>query len=68
MISTVAVLPDVHGVLPVVDAVLAEPEVAGADLVVVTGDHAAGAPAGAGRGAAPRSRRVCRGVGSSAPA
>jgi predicted phosphodiesterase len=38
----VAVLSDVHGVLPVLDAVLAEPEVAAADLVVVTGDHAAG--------------------------
>jgi len=39
---TVAVLSDVHGVLPVLDAVLAEPEVGSADLVVVTGDHAAG--------------------------
>jgi predicted phosphodiesterase len=38
----VAVLSDVHGVLPVLEAVLAEPDVAGADLVVVTGDHAAG--------------------------
>jgi predicted phosphodiesterase len=38
----VAVLSDVHGVLPVLDAVLAEPDVAAADLVVVTGDHAAG--------------------------
>ena len=42
MVSSVAVLSDVHGVLPVLEAVLAEPEVAGADLVVVTGDHAAG--------------------------
>jgi predicted phosphodiesterase len=32
----------VHGVLPVLEAVLAEPEVRAADLVVVTGDHAAG--------------------------
>jgi predicted phosphodiesterase len=38
----VAVLSDVHGVLPVLDAVLAEPDVAAAELVVVTGDHAAG--------------------------
>jgi len=38
----VAVLSDVHGVLPVLEAVLAEPDVAGADLVVVTGDHTAG--------------------------
>ena len=38
----VAVLSDIHGVLPVLDAVLAEPEVASADLIVVTGDHAAG--------------------------
>lgn len=42
MVSSVAVLSDVHGVLPVLEAVLAEPEVAGAGLVVVTGDHAAG--------------------------
>ncbi len=42
VLSTVAVLSDVHGVLPVLDAVLAEPQVAAADLVVVTGDHAAG--------------------------
>lgn len=45
MVSTVrrvAVLSDVHGVLPVLEAVLAEPDVAGADLVVVTGDHASG--------------------------
>lgn len=42
MVSKVAVLSDVHGVLPVLEAVLAEPEVAGADLVVVTGDHASG--------------------------
>lgn len=41
-VRTVAVLSDVHGVLPVLDAVLAEPDVATADRVVVTGDHAAG--------------------------
>lgn len=39
---SVAVLSDVHGVLPVLDAVLAETDVRAADLVVVTGDHAAG--------------------------
>ena len=39
---TVAVLSDVHGVLPALDAVLAEPEVAAAERVVVTGDLAAG--------------------------
>lgn len=39
---TVAVLSDVHGVLPALDAVLSEPDVVSADLVVVTGDHAAG--------------------------
>jgi predicted phosphodiesterase len=38
----VAVLADVHGVLPALDAVLAEPDVVSADLVVVCGDHAAG--------------------------
>lgn len=42
MSHTVAVLSDVHGVLPLLDAVLAEPEVAAADLIVVCGDHAAG--------------------------
>lgn len=42
VVRDVAVLSDVHGVLPVLNAVLAEPEVAAADLVVVTGDHAAG--------------------------
>jgi predicted phosphodiesterase len=42
MIGSVAVLSDVHGVLPVLEAILAEPDVGAADLVVVTGDHAAG--------------------------
>jgi predicted phosphodiesterase len=42
MITNVAVLSDIHGVLPVLEAVLDEPEVAEADLIVVTGDHAAG--------------------------
>ncbi|MFJ4438440.1 metallophosphoesterase family protein [Streptomyces sp. NPDC088923] len=39
---SVAVLSDVHGVLPVLEAVLAEPEVREADLLVFTGDLAAG--------------------------
>ncbi len=39
---SVALLSDVHGVDPMLAAVLAEPEVAAADLVVVTGDHLAG--------------------------
>ncbi|MER6949937.1 metallophosphoesterase family protein [Nonomuraea sp. NPDC000554] len=38
----VAVLSDVHGVLPALEAVLAEPDVAAADLIVLTGDVAAG--------------------------
>jgi len=42
MVASIAVLSDVHGVLPVLEAVLDEPDVAAADLVVVTGDHAAG--------------------------
>lgn len=42
VVASVAVLSDVHGVLPVLDAVLAEPDVAAAELLVVTGDHAAG--------------------------
>ncbi|GAA2434955.1 metallophosphoesterase family protein [Streptomyces macrosporus] len=42
MPNRVAVLSDVHGVLPALEAVLAEPEVAAADRVVLTGDLAAG--------------------------
>lgn len=42
MVRDVAVLSDIHGVLPVLEAVLAEPDVTAADLIVVTGDHAAG--------------------------
>lgn len=38
----VAVLSDIHGVAAVLDAVLAEPDVADAELIVITGDHAAG--------------------------
>ena len=38
----VAVLADIHGVLPALEAVLAEPEVRAAGLIVVCGDHAAG--------------------------
>jgi predicted phosphodiesterase len=41
------VLSDVHGVLPALDAVLSEPDVVDADLIVVTGDHAAGPQPGA---------------------
>ncbi|GAB1645341.1 metallophosphoesterase family protein [Krasilnikovia sp. MM14-A1259] len=42
MFETVAVISDVHGVLPVLQAVLDHPEVRGADRIVVCGDHAAG--------------------------
>jgi predicted phosphodiesterase len=42
MVASVAVLSDIHGVLPALDAVLAEPDVAGADRIVLTGDIAAG--------------------------
>ena len=42
MPDRVAVLSDVHGVLPALEAVLAEPDVAAADLIVLTGDLAAG--------------------------
>jgi predicted phosphodiesterase len=42
MLRSVAVLSDIHGVLPVLDAVLGEPLVEPADVIVVTGDHAAG--------------------------
>lgn len=42
MVERVAVLSDVHGVLPALKAVLAEPDVAAAELIVLTGDIAAG--------------------------
>ncbi len=42
MIASVAVLSDIHGVLPALDAVLAEPDVETADRIVLTGDIAAG--------------------------
>jgi putative phosphoesterase len=40
--TSVAVLSDIHGVLPALDAVLAEPDVQAADRIAVTGDIAAG--------------------------
>jgi predicted phosphodiesterase len=42
MAERVAVLSDIHGVLPALEAVLAEPDVRSADRVVLTGDLAAG--------------------------
>jgi predicted phosphodiesterase len=42
MSAGIAVLSDIHGVLPALEAVLAEPDVAAAERIVVTGDHAAG--------------------------
>jgi predicted phosphodiesterase len=42
VIASVAVLSDIHGVLPALDAVLAEPAVQAADRIVLTGDIAAG--------------------------
>lgn len=42
MLASVAVLSDIHGVLPALEAVLAEPEVVAAEAIVVTGDIAAG--------------------------
>ncbi|MBO4209697.1 metallophosphoesterase family protein [Micromonospora echinofusca] len=47
MFDRVAVLSDIHGVLPALAAVLAEPEVVAADRIVVTGDIAAGPQPGA---------------------
>lgn len=41
-VERVAVLSDIHGVLPALEAVLAEPDVRTADLIVLTGDLAAG--------------------------
>jgi putative phosphoesterase len=40
--AKVAVLSDIHGVLPALEAVLAEPEVQAAERIVLTGDIAAG--------------------------
>jgi predicted phosphodiesterase len=42
MVERVAVLSDIHGVLPALEAVLAEPEVRSADRIVLTGDIVAG--------------------------
>ncbi len=39
---TVAVISDIHGVLPALEAVLGEPAVCSADIIVVLGDIAAG--------------------------
>ncbi|XXX74158.1 metallophosphoesterase family protein [Sorangium sp. So ce134] len=41
-VTSVAVLSDIHGVLPALEAVLAEPDVRRADRVVLCGDLAAG--------------------------
>lgn len=40
--ASVAVLSDIHGVLPALEAVLDEPDVAAAERIVLTGDIAAG--------------------------
>lgn len=42
MVASVAVLSDIHGVLPALEAVLNDPDVAGAERIVLTGDIAAG--------------------------
>jgi predicted phosphodiesterase len=42
MVASVAVLSDIHGVLPALEAVLSEPEVAAAERIVLTGDIASG--------------------------
>ena len=42
MVASVAVLSDIHGVLPALEAVLNEPDVMSSELIVITGDHAAG--------------------------
>jgi putative phosphoesterase len=41
-IGRLAVLSDIHGVLPALEAVLAEPDVASADAIALTGDLASG--------------------------
>jgi predicted phosphodiesterase len=47
MVASVAVLSDIHGLLPALHAVLAEPDVAAAERIVLTGDIAAGPQPGA---------------------
>ncbi|MFF9512180.1 metallophosphoesterase family protein [Streptomyces sp. NPDC014724] len=42
MLNRVAVLSDIHGVLPALEAVLADPDVQAADRIVLTGDITAG--------------------------
>lgn len=42
MLASIAVLSDIHGVLPALDAVLAEPDVQAAERIVLTDDLAAG--------------------------
>jgi predicted phosphodiesterase len=42
VVASVAVLSDIHGVLPALDAVLAEADVQAADRIVLTGDIALG--------------------------
>lgn len=42
MVNSVAVLSDIHGVLPALEAVLAEPDVRSAERIVLTGDILAG--------------------------
>lgn len=42
MTGRIAVLSDIHGVLPALEAVLAEPDVQAADQIVLTGDLAGG--------------------------
>ena len=42
MVASVAVLSDIHGVLPALDAVLGEADVTRAERIVLTGDIAAG--------------------------
>ncbi len=42
MVSSVAVLWDIHGVLPALDRVLAEPAIQQAEIIAVTGDHSWG--------------------------
>ncbi len=42
MLGSIAVLSDIHGVLPALNAVLAEPDVTAAERIILTGDIAAG--------------------------
>jgi predicted phosphodiesterase len=57
VVASVAVLSDIHGVLPALEAVLAEPAVQVAERIVLTGDIAAGGSTSGSRPSRPGAGR-----------